>query len=145
MSMVRFLFIYFSDRRDFLLTGCTCFILVSQTYIITPQALFLQTTLEIIQADVVMHRPSSSTSSTSKCMVFFPTARQVSFATEVFSQLPNLPPVLEIHSKKGQLARTKAADAFKKAKSAVLLSSDVAARGMDFPGFVFSFSMNTRY
>ena len=72
-------------------------------------------------------------------MVFFPTARQVSFATEVFSQLPNLPPVLEIHSRKSQAARTKAADAFKNAKSAVLLSSYVAARGMDFPGFVFLF------
>ena len=76
-------------------------------------------------------------------MVFFPTARQVSFTAEVFSQLPNLPPVLEIHSRKSQAARTKAAHTFKNAKSAVLLSSDVAARGMDFPGFVFLFQMNT--
>lgn len=67
-------------------------------------------------------------------MVFFPTARQVGFARELLSQLDGLPPILEIHSRKSQPARIKAADAFKVAKSAVLLSSDVAARGMDFPG-----------
>ena len=67
-------------------------------------------------------------------MVFFPTARQVGFAQEVLSQLDGLPPILEIHSRKSQPARIKASNAFKVAKSAVLLSSDVAARGMDFPG-----------
>lgn len=72
-------------------------------------------------------------------MVFFPTARQVSFATEVLSKMSNHPQVLEIHSRKTQGARTQAAETFKNAKSAVLLSSDVAARGMDFPGFVLSF------
>lgn len=41
--------------------------------------------------------------------------------------------ILEIHGKLTQSARTKAADAFRTAKSAVLLSSDVTARGMDFP------------
>ncbi|KAJ3508006.1 hypothetical protein NLJ89_g5991 [Agrocybe chaxingu] len=107
---------------------------VNQTFIISPQASFLQTALDVLQADLISHRSSSTSESTSKCMVFFPTARQVSFAAEVLSQLPGLPPILEIHSRKSQAARTKAAEAFKKATSAVLLSSDVAARGMDFPG-----------
>lgn len=46
--------------------------------------------------------------------------------------------IYEIHSRKSQPQRMKAAEAFKVAKSAVLLSSDVAARGMDFPGCVSS-------
>ena len=35
--------------------------------------------------------------------------------------------------------RTNVADAFAKAKKGVLLSSDVTARGMDFPGYCSSF------
>ena len=41
--------------------------------------------------------------------------------------------ILEIHSKLTQGARTKAAENFRRADSAILLSSDVTARGMDFP------------
>ena len=41
--------------------------------------------------------------------------------------------ILEIHGRLTQAARTKAADTFRRAKSAILLSSDVTARGMDFP------------
>lgn len=67
-------------------------------------------------------------------MVFFPTARATGLAAEVFRNIPGLPPVVEIHSRKSQPQRTKAAETFKDAKGAILLSSDVAARGMDFPG-----------
>lgn len=38
-----------------------------------------------------------------------------------------------IHSKLSQVQRTRAADSFRRAKSGVLFSSDVTARGMDFP------------
>ena len=41
--------------------------------------------------------------------------------------------ILEIHSKLTQAQRTAAAEAFRRADSAILLSSDVTARGMDFP------------
>ncbi|KAF9552973.1 DEAD-domain-containing protein [Agrocybe pediades] len=105
---------------------------VEQTYIITSQQNFMQATIDVLMQDLKKH--SSQNISTSKCMVFFPTARQVAFATELLSQIPGLPPILEIHSRKSQPARIKAATAFKDARSAVLLSSDVAARGVDFPG-----------
>jgi hypothetical protein len=52
-------------------------------------------------------------------------------------QHPGLPKIYDIHSWKSQSARTKAAENFRDAKSAILLSSDVA-RGMDFPGYVWS-------
>ena len=41
--------------------------------------------------------------------------------------------ILEIHGRLTQAARTRAAEVFRNAKSAILLSSDVTARGMDFP------------
>lgn len=41
--------------------------------------------------------------------------------------------VLEIHGKLSQAQRTQAADTFRNCESGILLSSDVTARGMDFP------------
>lgn len=42
--------------------------------------------------------------------------------------------VIEIHAKLDQHQRTRAAETFRNATSAIMLSSDVTARGMDFPG-----------
>ena len=41
--------------------------------------------------------------------------------------------LIEMHAKLTQQARTRNADAFRRAQSAIMLSSDVTARGMDFP------------
>lgn len=41
--------------------------------------------------------------------------------------------IYDIHARLSQMQRTRAADMFRKSHSAVLLSSDVTARGMDFP------------
>jgi ATP-dependent RNA helicase MSS116 len=71
-------------------------------------------------------------------MVFLPTARQTGFTAEVLGKVPGLEPIYEIHSKLSQPKRTRVVDEFSKAKSGVLFSSDVTARGMDFPGY-FSF------
>ena len=68
-------------------------------------------------------------------MVFLPTARQAGFAAEVLSKVDGLETVYEIHSRLTQTRRTKVADTFAKAKTGVLFSSDVTARGMDFPGY----------
>lgn len=72
-----------------------------------------------------------------KAIVFFSTTAMVQVATEVFNILArshkDLPQVLDIHSKKTQAQRTAAAGQFRRATSAILLSSDVTARGMDFP------------
>ena len=72
-------------------------------------------------------------------MVFFPTARQVGFAAEVLSKVKGLEPIYEIHSRLTQARRTKVADTFAETKRGVLLSSDVTARGMDFPGYCSCF------
>ena len=70
-----------------------------------------------------------------KIMVFFPTARSTQLAAEMFEAIGK--PVFEIHSRKSQSVRTKAADKFRESKAAVMMSSDVTARGMDFPDVTF--------
>ncbi|KAJ6538489.1 P-loop containing nucleoside triphosphate hydrolase protein [Mycena vulgaris] len=102
---------------------------VPQQSLIVPFAQHLAATLAFLQQDRILHNGFS------KAIIFLPTARLVSFYFEALSELPkgSLPPMFEIHSRKSQPQRTKAAEAFKDAKEGVLISSDVTARGMDFP------------
>src|SRR5690606_4856759 len=46
--------------------------------------------------------------------------------------LPNVR-LVEMHSRLTQAQRTRNSDIFRRSKSAILFSSDVTARGMDFP------------
>jgi len=101
---------------------------VHQSVLTVPLSKSLAATLAVLREDHTTHRNAS------KVMVFFPTARSTGVAAEVFRNITGLPPIFEIHSRKSQSARSKAAIEFKDAKSGILLSSDVAARGMDFPG-----------
>lgn len=66
-----------------------------------------------------------------KIIVFFTTAR----LTQYMAALVNASgvEVLEIHSRKSQSARDKASAAFRAAKEAILFTSDVSARGVDYP------------
>lgn len=77
-----------------------------------------------------------------KAIVYFNSTAEVTLASSVFYKLAggfkrDKPlhglRAYEIHSKLSQAQRTKASDNFRFAESAVLLSSDVTARGMDFP------------
>ncbi|KAI9995597.1 hypothetical protein PInf_012662 [Phytophthora infestans] len=67
-----------------------------------------------------------------KVMLFFPTARSAQFMAQLF-QAAGYPGVLEIHSRKSQAVRTKTAEAFRKGKKVMMFSSDVSARGVDYP------------
>ncbi|CEG40794.1 dead deah box rna [Plasmopara halstedii] len=67
-----------------------------------------------------------------KVIVFFPTARSAQFMAQLF-QAAGFPGILEIHSRKSQSARTKTADAFRKSRKVIMFSSDVSARGVDYP------------
>jgi len=76
-----------------------------------------------------------------KALIFFNSTAEVSTAAASFRNLrantanhPLYPAkVLEIHAKLTQAQRTRTSDHFKNASSAILFSSDVTARGMDFP------------
>ncbi|KAF8518987.1 P-loop containing nucleoside triphosphate hydrolase protein [Hysterangium stoloniferum] len=79
-----------------------------------------------------------------KIMVFACTARATGLMSTIVSLLSYLMfeelnprfsvPHFAIHSRLSQNARTRATDNFRKAKSAVLFTSDVTARGIDVPG-----------
>ncbi|KAF9887054.1 hypothetical protein FE257_010548 [Aspergillus nanangensis] len=80
-----------------------------------------------------------------KAMIYFNSTKEVRAAFEVFIELLTQRPsvlrahgvnarICEIHSRLTQQQRTKAARFFRESRSAIMFSSDVTARGMDFPG-----------
>jgi ATP-dependent RNA helicase MSS116 len=68
-----------------------------------------------------------------KVVVFFPTARMVSFFADLFNEVVGLP-VMELHSKKSQGYRNRVSNQFRECSSGILFTSDVSARGVDYPG-----------
>ncbi|KAJ4381786.1 hypothetical protein N0V86_003151 [Didymella sp. IMI 355093] len=77
-----------------------------------------------------------------KAIVYFNSTAEVTLAASVFYKLgggfKKQTPLsgirnFEIHSKLSQAQRTRASDDFRTCKSGILFSSDVTARGMDFP------------
>ena len=80
-----------------------------------------------------------------KAIVYFNATAEVTLASTIFRNLTNpgvsqfkqhpLHPaqIIEMHARLTQNERTRAAESFRRAKSAIMFSSDVTARGMDFP------------
>ncbi|KAF6227680.1 hypothetical protein HO173_012010 [Letharia columbiana] len=80
-----------------------------------------------------------------KAIIYFGATADVSLAASVLKNLKNpgqsifhqgpLHPakIIEMHARLTQDARTRAAEAFRRAETGIMLSSDVTARGMDFP------------
>lgn len=106
---------------------------VSQTHVIIPSNSdrFVSSVVELVTLAMDKY---DSPDSPAKIVVFFPTARLVNFFAEVFNQGNVLAePVMELHSKKSQSYRNRVSDDFRKAKRGVLFTSDVSARGVDYP------------
>ncbi|KAI0848297.1 DEAD-domain-containing protein [Daldinia vernicosa] len=73
-----------------------------------------------------------------KAIIFFSNTATVQFANRVLKATPlghrlHGVPIFDIHSKLSQDTRTRNAESFRRAQSGILVSSDVTARGMDFP------------
>ena len=66
-----------------------------------------------------------------KVVVFFATARQTQLFAEAFAALGR--PVLEMHSRRSQAQRGRVSEEFRAGSGVVMFSSDVSARGMDYP------------
>ena len=66
-----------------------------------------------------------------KIMVFFPTARQTGYMAALFRLVQMN--ILEIHSRKSQSHRSKTSETFRKSTTGIVFTSDVTARGMDYP------------
>ncbi|KAJ3357165.1 hypothetical protein GGF32_001152 [Allomyces javanicus] len=79
-----------------------------------------------------------------KAIVFLPTTRMTMLYGELFKRLAMGPlggvgqfdarDLYEIHSRKSQDQRIKISDRFRRAKQGILFTSDVSARGVDYPG-----------
>jgi ATP-dependent RNA helicase MSS116 len=100
--------------------------MVQQEFCVVPLARQLAA-LEILIRDHI-----TKNAKTYKIIVFFTTARQAGLAAAMF-EASGLKGVLAIHSRKSQAQRTKASDQFKNGTKLVLFSSDVSARGLDYP------------
>lgn len=100
--------------------------LVKQTYTVLP-SLENQVT-----AVVQLVKQQMEADPNHKLVVFFPTARMVGYFAEFFNLGLGID-VIELHSKKSQGYRNKASDKFRKAMRGALFTSDVSARGVDYP------------
>ncbi|KAJ1405091.1 P-loop containing nucleoside triphosphate hydrolase protein [Ochromonadaceae sp. CCMP2298] len=76
-----------------------------------------------------------------KIILFFATARQTGYCAEVLNALGLN--VLEIHSRKSQGHRTRVSEEFRTGKNMIMASSDVSARGMDYPDVSFVLQVGT--
>lgn len=72
-----------------------------------------------------------------KVIVFLPTTRETGFLAGLFGCMQFKTKILEIHSRKTQAQRTKISEEFRSLENGVLFSSDVSARGMDYPDVTF--------
>lgn len=105
---------------------------VQQQLMVTPQD------AQVCALASILERESSNFKAY-KIIVFFTTARLTGFMSELFNSVKNQTgyDVLEIHSRKSQKQRERASEEFRKRTKAVMFSSDVTARGMDYPDVSF--------
>eukprot|EP00521_Asterionellopsis_glacialis_P013941 CAMPEP_0195308052 /NCGR_PEP_ID=MMETSP0707-20130614/38025_1 /TAXON_ID=33640 /ORGANISM="Asterionellopsis glacialis, Strain CCMP134" /LENGTH=798 /DNA_ID=CAMNT_0040372311 /DNA_START=94 /DNA_END=2491 /DNA_ORIENTATION=+ len=105
---------------------------VKQSHVVLPDMdRYVSSVLEIV-TQAMEETTDEDGEAAYKVVVFFPTARMVQFFAELFNQGLNIP-VIELHSKKSQSYRNKASDRFRKATNGILFTSDVSARGVDYP------------
>jgi ATP-dependent RNA helicase MSS116, mitochondrial len=76
-----------------------------------------------------------------KAIVFAHTAAHANFYGHILSNLPGMPEVYVLHSRFKQSRRTNTTDAYRSAKSGILVATDVVARGMDLPGVTTIFQL----
>jgi ATP-dependent RNA helicase MSS116, mitochondrial len=105
----------------------------------------MPTLLELCKREIEKNALSSNTTMPFKALVYFSSTANVELATKIFENLkassgglyakhPLWPTeISQMHGKLTQQQRTRVSERFRRAKSAIMFSSDVTARGMDFP------------
>ena len=83
----------------------------------------------------VIRREQQRDSQNYKILVFFPAGRLVRFLFQFFTigGLEKKENLWEIHSRMSQSSRTRASNSFRNVRRGILFSSDVSARGLDYP------------
>ncbi|KPI38248.1 ATP-dependent RNA helicase DBP4 [Cyphellophora attinorum] len=95
---------------------------LQQNYIVTPLANKLDTLWSFLRANVKK-----------KILVFLSSGKQVRFVYEAFRHLQPGLTILHLHGRQKQTARVDITKRFSNSRYACLFSTDVAARGLDFP------------
>lgn len=95
---------------------------LEQHYLISP----LEQKLSILWGFIKTHL-------TSKTLVFLSSCKQVRFVYETFCKMHPGISLIHLHGKQKQTARLTMYNKFITSKHAVLLATDIAARGLDFP------------
>eukprot|EP00931_Biecheleriopsis_adriatica_P106761 TRINITY_DN81145_c0_g1_i1.p1 TRINITY_DN81145_c0_g1~~TRINITY_DN81145_c0_g1_i1.p1 ORF type:complete len:571 (+),score=123.07 TRINITY_DN81145_c0_g1_i1:73-1785(+) len=100
--------------------------MVQQSYVVMPGHQCLAALYNLIMNEMARDRFGY------KILVFFATARMTSFMAQFFRQQLRIG-VYEIHRRRDASARVATQQRFQEERSAILFSSDVSARGMDYP------------
>ena len=107
---------------------------------------FMPALLELSKREIEKAARDGADGHPYKAIVYFGSTANVELAASIFDNLrgeggdmfskhPLYPAeIFEMHGKLTQAERTRASERFRRSKSAILFSSDVTARGMDFPG-----------
>ncbi|KAJ2782311.1 ATP-dependent RNA helicase dbp4 [Coemansia javaensis] len=95
---------------------------LAQHYMVVP----LPQKLDVLFSFIRTHQSA-------KTIVFLSSGKQVRFVFEAFSRIRVGVQLLHLHGKQKQMRRTEIFEKFRRATKAVLLCTDVAARGLDFP------------
>jgi len=98
---------------------------VTQSHVVLPS-------MDTVVQSIYSILKQETTEKPFKLVVFFPTARMVGFFADFFSEGFDHP-IVELHSKKSQSSRNTASDIFRRSKNAILFTSDLSARGIDYP------------
>ncbi|CAE7615542.1 unnamed protein product [Symbiodinium natans] len=110
---------------------------ICQTYAVLPtermtECLWASLTLAAAEVD-------------SKVVVIFMTGRIAAYYAEAFRKSGTDLPVFEIHARRKQNQRTEESERFRGAASGVLFTSDVSARGLDYPGVTHVIQMGAAH
>ncbi|KAI5655528.1 hypothetical protein M9H77_32715 [Catharanthus roseus] len=97
---------------------------VKQSFLIAPHEQHLQIVYHLLKEHI-------SETVDYKVIVFCTTAMMTSLMFSLFREMKMN--VREIHSRKPQIYRTRISDEFKESKRLILVTSDVSARGMNYP------------
>lgn len=100
---------------------------IQQSYVIAPFATHMEILYEIVNLQRRVHNY--------KIMCFFTTARVTQFMSIMFNKAGI--PTLELHSRLSQSKRNSTSELFRASNNVVLFSSDVSARGLDYPNVTF--------
>jgi len=108
---------------------------VVQKSLVTPMQYHMIAMEHVLQDHIAEQKAANQAY---KVIVFFTTARVAGFMAELFRADPRYPhyddtSLLEMHSRKSQSYRTNVAKKFTNQSNVILFSSDVSARGVDYP------------